>query len=465
MQMRDTPRPDEAVEWLRETLRGTVLEPGQEGYDEARRVWNATIDHRPDIIAQPTGTADVLAAVNIAVEYDLALSVKGGGHHVSGTAIPDEGLLLDLGEMDAVDVDPDGQIARVQAGATWGDVDHETQAFGLAVPGGQDPNIGVAGLTLGGGVGWLSRKHGLTCDNLRAIELVTAEGTLVRASETEHADLFWGLRGGGGRFGVVTTFEYRLHEVGPEILAGSLAHPLADAPAVMRHYREFMADAPPEVRVLFGIMALPPASHFPEERHGERSVMLVVCYAGPPEEGRPVLEPLRSFGNPFADSIQPRTYKQFQRAGESRGSVRTYLRSQYLDSLTDDAIDTIRTHGTDGPSSGTTIFVSPRGGAETEPAADATAYPHRDAAHHILVEARWEDPAADDEHIEWVREFHRALAPYTTGDVAMNFLTEDEPDARRRAAYGANYERLRRLQREWDPDGRFRMTQTIEPGE
>jgi FAD/FMN-containing dehydrogenase len=462
--VKSTPVPDEAVEQFRDELRGRVLEPGQDGYDEARRVWNAVVDNSPDLVLRPTGTADVLAAVDVATAYDCPLSVKGGGHHVSGTAVPDDGLLLDLGEMNAVDVDPNGQVARVQAGATWGDVDHETQAFGLAVPGGQDPNIGVAGLTLGGGVGWLSRKYGLTCDNLRAVELVTAGGELVRASEDEHPDLFWGLRGGGGRFGVVTTFEYQLHEVGPEILAGSLAYPLSDAGQVARHYREFMADAPPEVRVLFGIMALPPASHFPEQRHGDRSVMLVVCYAGPPEEGRPVLEPLRSFGEPFVDSIQERSYKQFQRAGESRGSVRTYLRSQYLESLTPDAIDTIRRDGTDAPSSGTTVFVSPRGGAETAPGADATAYPHRDAAHHVLVEARWEDPTADEAHREWVRAFHHALDPYTTDDVAMNFLTEDEPEDRRRAAYGGNYERVRTLQREWDPDGRFRMTRTVDPG-
>jgi FAD/FMN-containing dehydrogenase len=461
--MVNTPVPNDAVEKLREHLRGRVLDPGQDGYERARQVWNAMIDHRPDLIVRPTGTADVLVAVNVAADYDLGISAKGGGHHVSGTAVPDEDLLLDLEEMNAVDVDPAAQIARVQAGATWGDVDHETQAFGLAVPGGQDPNIGVAGLTLGGGVGWLSRKYGLTCDNVRAVELVTADGNLVRATEDDHAELFWGLRGGGGRFGVVTTFEYDLHEVGPEILAGSLAYPLADAPAVARHYRDFIADAPPEVRVLYGLMTLPPAAHFPDHRHGDRAVMLVVCYAGPPEEGRPVLGPLRSWGKPFVDSIKPRTYAQFQQAGESLGSVRTYLRSQYLDALTDDVIETIRTYGTDGPSTGTTVFVSPRGEAETAPAPDATAYPHREAAHHVLVEAWWEDPAADAAHIEWVRAFHQALAPHTTDAVAMNFLTNDEPDERRRAAYGANYERLRRLHRNWDPDGRFRTTRTIDP--
>lgn len=451
-----------AVEEFRERLRGNVLEPDQEGYDEARELWNAIIDNRPDLIARPTGTADILAAVDLANDYDLPLSVKGGGHHVSGTAVPDEGVLLDLGEMNTIDVFPDEKIARVQAGATWGDVDHETQAFGLAVPGGQDPNIGVAGLTLGGGVGWLSRKYGLTCDNLRAVELVTADGNLVRASEKENAELFWGLRGGGGRFGVVTTFEYHLHEVGPDILAGSLAYPLSDATAVARQYREFMNDAPPEVRVLFGIMALPPASHFPTDRHGELSVMLVVCYAGPPEQGRPVLEPLRSFGNPFVDSIKPRTYKQFQRAGKSRRSVRTYLRSHYLDSLTDEAIETITRYSTRGPSRGTTVFISPRGCAETEPNSNATAYPHRDESQHVLIEARWDDPTADEAHIEWVQTFHSNLAPYTTDDVALNFLTEDEPKERRRAACGENLERVQRLQREWDPDGRFRMTHGID---
>jgi FAD/FMN-containing dehydrogenase len=225
----------QTVGQLRDELHGEVLTPDDDGYDEARQLWNAMIDHKPDVIAQPTGVADVLAAVNIAREYDVELSAKGGGHHVSGAAVPDEGLLLDLGEMNRVDVDPESEIARVGAGATWGDVDHETQAFGLAVPGGQDPNIGVAGLTLGGGVGWLSRQYGLSCDNLRAVELVTADGEFVRASEDEHPDLFWGLRGGGGRFGVVTSFEYELHEVDPEILAGSLAYPLEDASEVARH--------------------------------------------------------------------------------------------------------------------------------------------------------------------------------------------------------------------------------------
>ena len=461
--MEHSPLPDEAIHRLQETVRGKILLPGHDDYDDSRQVWNAMIDHRPDLIVRPLDTQDVLEAVRIAGTYDFPLSVKGGGHHVSGTAVPDYGMLLDLAEMNHVAVDPTAQIARVQAGATWGDVDAATQAHGLAVPGGQDPNIGVAGLTLGGGVGWLSRKYGLTCDNVRSVELVTEKGELIRASTDEYSDLFWGLCGGGGRFGVVTSFEYDLHRVGPEIFAGSIAYPLTAAPEVLRNYRAFMVDAPLEVRVLFGIMALPPVTHVPEHQHGQRAVMLIVCYAGPPDTGREVLAPLRSVGTPFGDSIKQRTYTAFQRAGESRGSVRTYLRSQYLTDLTDEAIEIIHTHGSDSPSTGATIFVSPRSGAETALSSDATAYPHRTPAHHVLIEARWEDPAADGAHIDWVQDGYQALMPHTTGEVSMNFLTEDESVSRRRAAYGENYQRLQALQRKWDPGGRFRNTCKIDP--
>lgn len=461
--MPHTPVPTDAIDRFRDEVRGDVLEPGSQGYEDARQVWNAMIDHRPDVIVRATGVADVIATVAVASEFDLALSVKGGGHHVSGAAIPDEGVLVDLSPMNAVDVDPEMRIARVQAGATWGEVDHETQAFGLAVPGGQSPTVGVAGLTLGGGVGWLSRKYGLTCDNVRAIELVTADGERRRASEAEHPELFWGLRGGGGRFGVVTTFEYQLHEVGPEILAGSLAYPIEDAASAARRYREFMRDAPREARVLYGLMSLPPASHIPAERHGERAVLLVVSYAGAPHDGNPVLEPLRAFGDPIADSIRPRQYAQFQQIGESGDRARTYVRSQYLKTLSDAAIETILAHGCDVPSDGATVFVSPRGGAETDPDPQATAFPHRDPAHHVLVEARWDDPERDDAHRSWVRAFHEELRHHATGEVALNFLTADESQDRRRAALGPNADRLRRLQRQWDPDSRFRMTRPIDP--
>jgi FAD/FMN-containing dehydrogenase len=457
--------PDPAIplDGLLEQVRGEVLFPGDEVFDEARRVWNARIDREPTAILQACGTADVMAAVNVARTNGLPLSVKGGGHHVSGSAVCDDGLMIDLSQMDGVRVDPDAATARVEAGATWGDVDHETQAFGLAVPGGQDPNIGVAGLTLGGGVGWLSPKYGLTCDNLLSADVVTADGKLVRASETEHPDLFWALRGGGGNFGVVTSFEFQLHEVGPEIFAGSLIYPVDATEQVATQYREFMREAPREVRLLFGSMELPAASYYPETVRNTRVTMLIAFYAGPPEEGREVLAPLRGHDDIIMDSLRGRSYTNFQQAGDSQGSMRTYLRSQYVETISDDVVETITEYTSDAPSSGATVFVSPWIGAETDPATDATAYPHRDPAHHLLVEARWDDARCDTEHIDWVRDFHDALTPYTTGDVERNFLTEDESNDRLQSAYGENRDRLVEVKTKWDPDNLFQMNQNIEP--
>jgi len=446
---------------LDERTHGALLEPGAPGYDEARTVWNARVDREPALVLRCSGPADVIASVDVAREHGLSLGVKSGGHHVSGSAIPEDGLLLDLGRMDGVRVDPGAKSARVGPGATWGDVDHETRLFGLAVPGGQDPNIGVAGLTLGGGVGWLSRKYGLTCDNLLSADVVTADGELVQTSADQNEDLFWALRGGGGNFGVVTSFEFRLHEVGPEIFAGSLVYPMEEATAVARYYREFMVDAPREVRLLYGSMVLPDSSVYPAAVRNRRVAIIIACYAGPPESGRDVLAPLRGRGDPVMDSLRERTYVDFQQAGDSQGAMRTYLRSQYLSTLSDDAIETIRDHVDRAPSTGTTVFVSPRSGAETDPATDATAYPHRDDAHHCLVEARWDDPERDDEHVAWVRSFHEALQPYTTGEAAMNFLTED--DTRIKAAYGDNYDRIAAVKRAWDPDRLFGGSHTVDP--
>jgi FAD/FMN-containing dehydrogenase len=459
----DTPNPWGELEKLGEQVRGQVLVPGDDAFDEARQVWNARIDREPAAILRATGPADVIAAVDIARRNSHPLSVKGGGHHVSGSAVCEGGLMIDLSRMNGVRVDPDAATARVEAGATWGAVDHETQAFGLAVPGGQDPNIGVAGLTLGGGVGWLSPKYGLTCDNLLSADVVTADGELVHTSKTEHPDLFWALRGGGGNFGVVTSFEFQLHEVGPEIFAGSLIYPFEETRQVARRYREFIRDAPREVRLLFGSMELPAVSYYPETVHNTRVVMLIAFCAGPPEAGREVLAPLRGHDDTIMDSLRGRPYTNFQQAGDSQGSMRTYLRSQYVETLSDDVVDTLIDYSTDTPSSGATVLVSPWIGAETDPATDATAYPHRTPAHHVLVEARWDDPDHDTEHIDWVRDAHDALAPHTTGDVEMNFLTEDESTERVRRAYGANHDRLVEVKTKWDPNNLFRINQNIKP--
>lgn len=445
----------ELVDALRERVRGAVLAPGEEGYGRARTVWNARVDREPAAIVRATGAADVLAAVEVARAADRHLSVKGGGHHVSGAALVDGGVTVDLGGMDGVRVDPRARLAHVGGGATWGDVDHETQAFGLAVPGGQDPGIGVGGLTLGGGVGWLSRRYGLTCDNLLGADVVTAGGELVRASEEEHPELLWGLRGGGGGLGIVTEFTFRLHPVGTEVLAGSLAYPLEAAGGVLRRYRSFVEDAPREVRPLVGVMELPAASYYPTALHGERVVLLLLCYCGDPAEGEAVLEPLRSFGEPLLDSVRRRPYVAWQRAGESAEVARTDLRSQYLPTLTDGAVETVVEHAAAAPSAGATAFVSPRGGAECDPAPDATAFAHREPAHHVLVEARWSDPDRDDEHVGWVRAFHEALRPFAAGGPAVNFLAGDEPDERVRAAFGGNYGRLAELKAAWDPENRL----------
>ncbi|MEF8800921.1 MAG: FAD-binding oxidoreductase [Halapricum sp.] len=459
----DVQDPELPLDRLHEQVHGDVLLPGDEAYDDARQVWNARTDRQPAGILQASGAADVIAGVNAARTGACPLSVKGGGHHVSGSAVCDDGLMIDLSRMNGVHVDPDAAAARVEAGATWGNIDHETQAFGLAVPGGQDPNIGVAGLTLGGGVGWLSPKYGLTCDNLLSADVVTADGQLVHASETENPDLFWALRGGGGNFGIVTSFEFQLHEVGPEIFAGSLIYPFEATQQVVRQYRDFMSDAPRDVRLLFGSMELPAASYYPESVHNTRVAMLIAFYAGPPKEGRELLAPLRDHDEIIMDSLRGRPYTNFQQAGDSKGSMRTYLRSQYVETLSDTVVETLIEYITDAPSSGATVFVSPWIGAETDPAIDATAYPHRDPAHHVLVEARWDDASRDTEHIDWVRDFHGALKPYTTGAVEMNFLTDDEPNDRLRSAYGDNHDRLVEVKTRWDPDNLFRMNQNIEP--
>ena len=450
------PRRVSTLDDLAEEGHGALLEPGDPGYDEARAVWNARIDREPAAVLRCAGAADVIAGITVARESGLALSVKGGGHHVSGSAVVEGGLVLDCGPMDWVRVDPETRTARVGPGATWGDVDAETQAFGLAVPGGQDPNIGVPGLTLGGGVGWLGPAFGLTCDNLRAADVVTADGRLVHASAEAQADLFWALRGGGGTVGVVTEFEFDLHEVGPEIYAGSLMFPFEEFHEVARSYREFLAEAPPEVRLLSGTMVLPDSSYYPEAIQGARVAMLMGFYPGPASEAAPIFEPLRERAEPVLDSLGERRYRDWQQAGTSQGRMRTDLRSQYLRGLSDGVLETILEHARAAPSAGATVFLSTARGAEIEPPVDATAYSHREKVHHVLVEARWEDPARDDEHVEWVRAFNEALAPFTTGEAALNFLTADEVDDRRRAAFGENYERLRSIEDEWDPEGLFR---------
>jgi FAD/FMN-containing dehydrogenase len=449
---------------LRDRLHGDLLNPGDEGYEDARTVFNAMVDRYPSYVVRPTGAADVMAAVDFAREHDLLLSVKGGGHNFAGTAVCDDGLTIDCSRMDGVRVDPEARTARVGPGATWADFDHEAGAFDLATTGGLVSTTGVAGLTLGGGQGYLARKHGLTVDNLRSVDIVTAAGDLVHASDEENPELFWALRGGGGNFGVVTSFEFDLHPVGPEVLAGPIFHPYEDAREALRFYREFTADAPDELACYALVVRVPPEEPFPEARRGDPAVAFAVCYAGPLDEAEDAVEPLRAFGDPTLDGVGPIPYPALQRSFDdgSPAGHRWYTKAHYLDGLPDDAIDTILEFTDPFPGPLTQVGIEPMGGAIARVDATATAFPHRDATYSLGIWPGWADPEADDDVVAWARAFHEAMAPYADG-VYANYLDRDETD-RVEAAYGENYERLVEVKDRWDPENRFRMNQNVEPG-
>ena len=455
---------DTTLDAFDDQLHGDVLRRGMEGYDEARSVWNAMIDKYPAAIARCTGAADVIAAVKFARDLDLQLAVHGGGHNVAGKAVCDDGLMIDLSPMNHVRVDPDAKVARAEGGATWGDFDHETQSFGLATTGGIVSTTGVAGVTLGGGLGWLARKYGLTHDNLRSMDVVTAEGELVTASEAENSELFWGMRGGLGNFGIATSLEFDLHEVGPEVLAGRIIHPYEAAPEFLRLYRDFMRGAPDELQAYAAFVQGNPAMGMPEQLHGKTLVGVVVLYSGDVDEGREVIQPLRDFGEPIADMVGPTPYVEHQQSSDElyQEGHRNYWKSHFFDELTDEAIDTIVEHADPLPTPFTTVFFEWMGGAIARADSDATAFPHRDATVSFTVAPKWTDPSDDEGMIEWAREFFEATASYTSDDVYVNYLSEDEQN-RAKAAYGDHYERLRALKNEWDPKNLFSVNQNITP--
>ena len=405
-----------AIDELKARLSGELLRPSDVGYDEARKIWNGMIDKRPGLIAQCKGVADVMTAVRFAREREVRVAVKGGGHSVAGTALCDGGLVIDFSGMKGVHVDPVGRTARVQPGATLGDVDHETQAFGLAVPAGIVTTTGVAGLTLGGGFGWLSPKLGLTCDNLISVDVVTADGELVTASEKENADLFWGIRGGGGNFGVVTSFHFNLHPVGPIVLAGAVVHPMADAERLLKYHRDFVAEAPPELCTIFALRWAPPVPFLPPELHGKPIAAFFVCYQGPIDEGERVLKDLRRFGDPLADVVMPKPFSAHQSmldAVQPPGR-NYYWKSEDLPELTDGAIDVIVEHGNAITSPHTIVPIFQLGGAIADVDENATAYSHRKAGYALNCNASWEvgDPAP---HVKWARDFSEALEPHSMG--------------------------------------------------
>ncbi|MDN3557738.1 FAD-binding oxidoreductase [Halomonas maura] len=451
---------------LRDALHGPALLPGEPGYDAARTIWNAMIDRHPAVIVQAQGAEDVMAAVRFAREQDLAVAVRGGGHNVAGHAVCEGGLMLDLSTMAAVRVDTRRRIARVDPGALLADLDRETQAHGLVTPGGFISSTGVAGLTLGGGFGYLSRRFGLTVDNLRAVELVSAGAERLRATDDEHAELFWGLRGGGGNFGVATAFEFALHDQPHEVLAGPVVHDAADAPEVLRRVAEVMREAPDEVACLPVLRHAPPKPFIPEAFHGELILLLAMIHSGDPASSEAALAPLRRIGRPIADVVARRPYVEFQSMFDATADAgaRNYWKGHYLDQLTGEAVDVLCERARRMPGKEASIGMLSLGGEIARQPAASTPYPHRQAAWVLNIQARWRDPEEDRRQIDWARDTFTAMAPFTTGGVYVNFISGDEGEARVRAAYGEDvHARLVALKTRWDPDNLFHLNQNIPP--
>ena len=451
------------IEHLRTSLRGGLLLPGQPGYDEARSVWNAMIDRQPAIIARCLGCVDVLTCINFAREHGITLSVKGGGHNISGLAVGHGGLMLDTSLMRGVWVNPTTRTARAQAGCLLGDVDRETQLHGLAAVLGFVSTTGIAGLTLGGGFGYLTRQFGWSCDNVLSMDLVTADGRVVRASEDVANDLFWGLRGGGGNFGVVTSFEYKLYPVGPEVTAGAIAWRAEDAPDVLEMYQTVTAQAPPELTCVALLRRAPPAPWLPKHVHGQPIITLVVCHTGPVADAQKELARIKAFGSPLGDVVQRRSYVSQQSLidGTQPKGRRYYWKSEFLPRLDPGLLAMCREHSERIVSPHSAIVLFPLEGALNRLPTDHSAVGNRSAGWVLNITASWEEAGQDDTNIQWARAAWRDMRRFSTGGTYVNFLTEEEGDERIHAAYGANYGRLVELKRKWDPGNLFRMNKNI----
>lgn len=454
----------ESIEALKAAVRGEVLLADSAGYNEARSIWNAMIDKRPAVIIRCTGVADVIAAVNYGRDQGLVIAVKGGGHNIAGNAVCDDGLMIDLSLMNSVHVDPATKRAYVGPGATLGDVDHETAVHGLATPTGINSTTGIAGLTLGGGFGWLSRRYGLTVDNVVSMEVVTTEGKRVRASSDENADLFWALRGGGGNFGIVTLFEYQLHEVGPNVLAGLMVFPGSDAKSILTQYRDLAPTMPEELSVWVVTRGAPPLPFLPENVHGTHVVVLAFCYTGDPTEGEKLVAPLRDFGPMHGEHSGVMPFAAWQQAFDPllTPGARNYWKSHNFTELQDGLLDATIKYATTLPSPHCEIFIAQLGHATSRVPADAMAYGNRDALYVMNVHGRWEDAADDAACIEWSRNFFDATAPFATGGVYVNFMTEEET-SRVANAFGPNHQRLAGIKAKYDPQNIFRLNQNIKP--
>ncbi len=446
-------------------FKGRLIHPGDADYDEARKVFNGMIDRSPVLIARGANADDVAAAVGLARDQNLPLSVYGGGHGVTGSAVCDAGVCIDMRGMKGIDVDPDARTVHAEAGLTWGELDAATQEHGLAVTGGRMSDTGVAGLALGSGSGWLERKLGFTCDNLIRAEVVTADGRQVIASEDENADLFWGLRGGGGNFGVVTAFTFRLHPVGPIVLGGMLIYPAAMAGDLARFYRDFMTAAPDEVGAALAFITAPPEEFVPEPVRGQPVCGVILCYAGDPDEGEEVLRPLREFGPPGVDMVERMPYVAVQQLidAPSPKGLQNYWSADFLADLPDEAVDTLVDHATKPVSPFAQMLLIPGGGAIARVDDDATAFGQRNAPWNVHFLSLWADPSDDEVNIAYTRAIATAMKPWTTGQVYLNFIGDEGQD-RVEASFGAEkYARLRALKAKWDPTNLFRHNQNIPP--
>lgn len=456
----------DALAALAGRLRGAVLRKGDDAYDQARTVWNAMIDRRPGLIIRCAGAADIREAVRFARDNRLLVAVRGGGHNIAGSAVCDGGLMIDLSQMKSVRVDAAGKRAWAEPGATLADVDKETQAFGLVVPTGINSTTGIAGLTLGGGFGWTTRKYGLTLDNLLAADVVTADGEIVRASATENPDLFWALRGGGGNFGVVTGFEFKLHKMGPQVLSGLVVHPFADAGPVLQHYREALEQAPDELTCWVVMRKAPPLPFLPAEWHGKSVVVLAMCYCGDLAAGEKATARLRGIGKPIVDVVSPHPFTGWQQAFDPllAPGARNYWKSHDFASLSDPTIEVLLGAIRDLPGPECEIFIGHVGGAAGRVAAHATAFPQRSSHYVMNVHARWREADMDRPCIDWARSVHGAARPHAVGTAYINFMPGDEAE-RVEAAYAGNYRRLAELKARYDPMNLFRMNQNVRPME
>jgi FAD/FMN-containing dehydrogenase len=452
------------IQGLKDKLEGQLLLPADSAYDGSRAIWNAMIDRKPAVIARCQSEADAVHSINFARENGLLLSIRGGGHNIAGYAVCDGGLMLDFSPMKAVQVDISKRRAMVQPGALLSDFDRAAQAHGLATPLGINSTTGVAGLTLGGGFGWLTRKYGLTVDNLRSARVVTAAGQVLQASADENPDLFWALRGGGGNFGVVTQFEFNLHPVGPEVFSGLVVFSLSEAGLVLRKYREFAARAPDELSVWVVLRQAPPLPFLPPEAHGRPVCVLAICHLGSENQARELIRPIEGFGRVLGQHVGMQPFVAWQQAFDPllTPGARNYWKTHNFTELKDGALDLMAAYAGKLPSPHCEIFVGQLGGQAARVAPDATAYGNRDANFVMNVHGRWETPAEDQQGIAWAREFFHACSPFATGGAYVNFLTAEE-GARVQSAFGPNYPRLAKIKKQYDPQNLFRHNQNIRP--